>query len=75
MKKVYNGFSPVTYVPNPNAADGQNGSSGGASAGATFGNYGGAAPNFIPASGTGMAVDTSTQNLWVYDNSGWHQLV
>ena len=49
--------------------------SGTGGAGATFGSYGGAVPNFIPASGTGMAVDTDTQNLWVYDNSGWHQLV
>jgi hypothetical protein len=50
-----------------------NGTGGGA--GATFGNYGGAAPNFTPPSGTGVAIDTSTQNLWVYDNGGWHLIV
>jgi hypothetical protein len=43
--------------------------------GATFGDYGGIAPNFTPQNGTGIAIDTSNQTLWVYDNGGWHNLV
>lgn len=52
-----------------------NGISGGTGTGATFGNYAGSTPNFTPAGGTGLAVDTSTENLWAYNNGAWHQLV
>jgi hypothetical protein len=48
---------------------------GGGGSGAVFGNYGGGQPNFTPSSGEGMAVDTSTNNLWDYYGGAWHQLV
>jgi hypothetical protein len=49
-----------------------NGSGGGTGTGATFGNYGGGQPNFTPASGTGLAVDTSDGAFWEYYNGAWH---
>jgi len=42
------------------------------SIGTTFGNYAGVAPNFTPASGTGVAVDTSTGTVWYYYSGSWH---
>jgi hypothetical protein len=51
------------------------GSGGGGGTGATFGNYGGGQPSFTPSSGTGLAVDTSTNNFWDYYGGSWHQLV
>lgn len=47
------------------------GSSGGGT-GATFGNYAGGVPNFTPAGGTGLAVDTSNGTLWMYYSGAWH---
>lgn len=44
-------------------------------AGATFGNYGGGQPSFTPTSGTALAIDTSNQNFWAYDNGAWHLIV
>ena len=51
------------------------GGGGGGGTGATFGNYGGVAPNFTPASGVGLAVDISNQTLWEYNTGAWHNLV
>lgn len=49
------------------------GANGGASGGATtFGNYAGGQPNFTPASGFGLAVDTSNGALWEYYGGSWH---
>ena len=44
----------------------------GTGSGATFDNYAGGAPTFTPASGTGLAVDTSDGTLWEYYNGAWH---
>lgn len=43
--------------------------------GATFGDYGGSTPTFTPASGSGLAIDTSNHTFWEYDNGAWHNLV
>lgn len=40
--------------------------------GIIFGHYGGAVPNFTPASGTGAAFDIDGQRPWYYYNGGWH---
>jgi hypothetical protein len=48
--------------------------SGGAAPGTssvTYGNYSGGQPSFTPASGNGMAVDTSDGAIWVYVNGVW----
>ena len=45
---------------------------GGGGTGATFGNYAGGQPTFTPASGIGLAVDTSNGTLWEYYNGAWH---
>lgn len=37
-----------------------------------FGNYGGAAPTFTPASGNGVAIDSVTGQLWEYYGGAWH---
>ena len=42
------------------------------SIGTTFGNYGSVEPNFTPASGTGVAVDTSDGTVWYFYNGGWN---
>ena len=51
----------------------QGGSVGGGS-GIVFGAYGGAQPNFTPASGQGVAIDTSPgfTRLWIYVNGAWN---
>lgn len=53
------------------AAYGASGGGGGGGS-VTFGNYAGGQPNFTPTSGTGMAVDTSNNSIWVYTNGAWH---
>jgi hypothetical protein len=42
-----------------------------------FGNYGGTTPpnSAIPSSGNGLLLDTSTQNIWSYDNGAFHLIV
>ena len=50
------------------------GSAGGGS-GVTNGNYAGGTPTFTPSSGAGLAVDTSTGNLWAYYNGAWNELI
>lgn len=35
-------------------------------------NYAGGKPTFTPASGFGMAVDTSNARLWIYYSGAWH---
>lgn len=47
----------------------QNGGSGGS---LTCGNYGGGQPSFTPASGCGLALDTSNGRPWWYYNGAWH---
>lgn len=53
----------------------QNIGSGGGGSGTTCGNYGGGQPNFTPASGCALAIDTSNRGLWAYTNGAWNQLV
>ena len=48
---------------------------GGTGTGATFGNYSGGTPTFTPASGAGMAIDTSNDTFWEYHDGAWHNLV
>jgi len=48
------------------------GGGGGGGSGITFDNYNGGVPNFTPASGTGEAVDTSNNTIWLYYNGSWH---
>ena len=36
------------------------------------GDYGGAEPPFAPESGLGVAVDTSTEQIWWYYGGAWH---
>lgn len=62
-------FAVETYLTCQIAAGG---GGGGGGSGATFGNYGGGQPNFTPAGGTGLAVDTSNGTLWEYYNGAWH---
>ena len=51
-----------------------NGGGGGSGSGAVFGAYGvGNPPNFTPASGTGLAVNTSDGSLWTYYGGAWKQ--
>ena len=45
---------------------------GGGGTGAVFGNYHGGQPTFTPATGNGLAVDTSNGTLWEYYNGAWH---
>jgi len=47
----------------------------GAAGGVTCGNYSGVTPNFTPSSGCGMAIDTSTRELWAYFSGAWHDTV
>jgi len=51
------------------------GAQGGGAGGVTFGNYAGGTPSPAPASGTGLFVDTSNQNLWSYDGGAFHLIV
>lgn len=37
-----------------------------------FGNYAGVQPNFTPAGGTGIAIDTSNGTQWSYYNNSWN---
>jgi hypothetical protein len=48
------------------------GGSVGGGASITTGNYAGGTPNFTPASGTGIAIDTSNNRVWWYFNGGWN---
>lgn len=36
------------------------------------GNYGGGQPNFTPAGGFGVAIDTSNGRVWWYYNNQWN---
>ena len=44
----------------------------GGGSGLTCGNYAGGQPNFIPASGCAIAVDTSINRPWWYYNGQWN---
>jgi hypothetical protein len=48
---------------------------GSASNGITCANYGGGTPSFVPASGCGMALDTSNNVVWYYYSGLWHSNV
>jgi hypothetical protein len=60
---------PITYVPDPNKADGAPVA---ASGGIPSGNYAGGQPNFTPASGAAVAIDTSNNRPWWYVNGQWN---
>jgi len=47
------------------------GGGGGSAFSVPSGNYGGGAPNFTPAAGSSMAMDTSNGNVWFYLNGAW----
>jgi hypothetical protein len=47
-------------------------SSGGTGSGAVCGNYTGGQPNFTPASGCGIAIDSSNGTVWYYYSGSWH---
>jgi len=40
--------------------------------GVRCGNYGGGEPDFTPASGCGVAIDTSNERIWWYYSAAWH---
>lgn len=46
--------------------------SNGGGAGGLIQNFAGKTPNIVPASGSGMAIDTSNGSLWFYYNGAWH---
>jgi hypothetical protein len=46
--------------------------SGGIGGGVICGNYGGGNPTFVPASGCGVAIDTSNDRIWWYYNGTWN---
>lgn len=48
---------------------------GGGGSGVTTGNYGGTTPSFTPSTGSGIAIDSSTGNLWAYYNGQWNELI
>lgn len=43
-----------------------------AGSGPACGNYSGGQPDFIPATGCGVAVDTSDGHIWWYYSGAWH---
>lgn len=45
---------------------------GGGGGGATCGNYAGGEPDFTPATGCGVAIDTSDGRIWWYYSGAWH---
>lgn len=43
-----------------------------AGSGVVCADYGGGTPTYVPATGCGVAVDTSTQQIWWYYSAAWH---
>jgi len=68
MKTVPESNVPITYVPNPNAADGQGVTSGGGAP--DYIDYPGP-PTVVPPALVHIVVDINGQQ-WMYYNGGWN---